>query len=97
MHKNTTKCNETLSKWCKNKHEASKIIDTFETYHRAAALGSTRHFEISLAAICPSCSSLDKISSSKLQGSQLPPDVSGIADFVFVDLAEVPVASDVVA
>jgi hypothetical protein len=21
-----------LSKWCKNKHEASKIIDTFETY-----------------------------------------------------------------
>jgi hypothetical protein len=32
MHKNTTKCNETLSKWCKNKHGASKIIDTFETY-----------------------------------------------------------------
>jgi hypothetical protein len=27
------KCNETLSKWCKNKHGASKIIDTFETYH----------------------------------------------------------------
>jgi hypothetical protein len=32
MHKNDTKCNETLSKWCKNKHGASKIIDTFETY-----------------------------------------------------------------
>jgi hypothetical protein len=32
MHKNTMKCNETLSKWCKNKHGASKIIDTFETY-----------------------------------------------------------------
>jgi hypothetical protein len=32
MHKNTTKCNETLSKWCKNKHGASKIIDTLETY-----------------------------------------------------------------
>jgi hypothetical protein len=32
MHKNTTKCNETLSKWCKNKHGASKIIDTFEMY-----------------------------------------------------------------
>jgi hypothetical protein len=32
MHKNTTKCNKTLSKWCKNKHGASKIIDTFETY-----------------------------------------------------------------
>jgi hypothetical protein len=35
MHKNATKCNETLSKWCKNKHGASKIIDIFETYHRA--------------------------------------------------------------
>jgi hypothetical protein len=33
MHKNATKCKETLSKWCKNKHGASKIIDTFETYH----------------------------------------------------------------
>jgi hypothetical protein len=33
MHKNATKCNETLSKWCKNKHGASKIIDTLETYH----------------------------------------------------------------
>jgi hypothetical protein len=32
MHKNATKCNETLSKWCKNKHGASKIMDTFETY-----------------------------------------------------------------
>jgi hypothetical protein len=35
MHKNATKCNKTLSKWCKNKHEASKIIDTFETYQGA--------------------------------------------------------------
>jgi hypothetical protein len=34
MHKNTTKCNETVSKWCENKHGASKIIDTFETYQR---------------------------------------------------------------
>jgi hypothetical protein len=32
MHKNATKCNKILSKWCKNKHGASKIIDTFETY-----------------------------------------------------------------
>ena len=32
MHKNATKCNETLSKWCRNKHGASKIIDTLETY-----------------------------------------------------------------
>jgi hypothetical protein len=36
MHKNATKCNETLSKWCKNKHGASKIINTFGTYHGAA-------------------------------------------------------------
>jgi hypothetical protein len=35
MHKNATKCNETLRKWCKNKHGASKIIDTFETYQKA--------------------------------------------------------------
>jgi hypothetical protein len=34
MHKNSMKCNKTLSKWCKNKHGASKIIDTFETYQR---------------------------------------------------------------
>jgi hypothetical protein len=34
MHKNATKCNETIGKWCKNKHGASKIIDTFETYQR---------------------------------------------------------------
>jgi hypothetical protein len=32
MHKSATKCNETVGKWCKNKHGASKIIDTFETY-----------------------------------------------------------------
>jgi hypothetical protein len=28
------KCNKTLGKWCKNKHGASKIIDTLETYQR---------------------------------------------------------------
>jgi hypothetical protein len=33
MHKSATKYNETLGKWCKNKHGASKIIDTFEAYH----------------------------------------------------------------
>jgi hypothetical protein len=32
MHKNATKCNKTLSKWCKSKHGASKKLDTFETY-----------------------------------------------------------------
>jgi hypothetical protein len=34
MHKSATKCNKTSGKWCKNKHGASKIIDTLETYHR---------------------------------------------------------------
>jgi hypothetical protein len=33
MHKSAMKYNKTLSKWCKNKHGASKIIDTLETYH----------------------------------------------------------------
>jgi hypothetical protein len=32
------KCNKTLSKWCKNKHRASKIIDTFETYQEATTI-----------------------------------------------------------
>jgi hypothetical protein len=32
MYKNAMKCNKTQRKWCINKHGASKIIDTFETY-----------------------------------------------------------------
>jgi hypothetical protein len=39
MHKNATKCNKTLSKWCKNKHEASKIMETLETYQRQIQYG----------------------------------------------------------
>jgi hypothetical protein len=35
MHKSATKRNETLGKWCKNKHGASKIIDTLEMYQLA--------------------------------------------------------------
>jgi hypothetical protein len=35
MHKSATKCNETVGKWYKNKHGASKIIDTLETYQQA--------------------------------------------------------------
>jgi hypothetical protein len=38
MHKNVTKCNKILSKWCKNKHGASKIMDTLETYQPLAAI-----------------------------------------------------------
>jgi hypothetical protein len=49
MHKSATKCNETLSKWCKNKHGASKIIDTFETYQALA--GSTNHLFSDIPAL----------------------------------------------
>jgi hypothetical protein len=38
MHKSATKCNETIGKWCKNKHGASKIIDTLETYQGCALM-----------------------------------------------------------
>jgi hypothetical protein len=38
MHKNATKCNETLNKWCKNKHGALKIMDTLETYQSSIAV-----------------------------------------------------------
>jgi hypothetical protein len=39
MHKSATKCNEILGKWCKNKHGASKIMDTLETYQGASLSG----------------------------------------------------------
>jgi hypothetical protein len=38
MYKSATKCNETIGKWYKNKHGASKIIDTFETYQWVEAI-----------------------------------------------------------
>jgi hypothetical protein len=38
MHKNARSVNKTESKWCINKHGASKIIDTFETYHEETNL-----------------------------------------------------------
>jgi hypothetical protein len=62
-----------------------------------AAPGSTRHLEISLAALRPSSSKEDRFPSSRLPGSQLPPEVSGIADSVSDDLAELSVASDATA
>jgi hypothetical protein len=46
MHKNAMKCNKTESKWCINKHGASKIIDTFETYQTAAGIASGRLFAV---------------------------------------------------
>jgi hypothetical protein len=44
MHKSATKCNETLGKWCKNKHGASKIMDTLEMYHRRGRPGAAHSF-----------------------------------------------------
>jgi hypothetical protein len=62
MHKNATKCNKILSKWCKNKHEASKIIDTFETYQGTPMIHSSTYHILSVLCIsmfhflCYSCS-----------------------------------------
>jgi hypothetical protein len=47
MHNNATKCNETLSKCCKNKHGASKIIDTLEMYQ-----GGVMSYKFSLDNFC---------------------------------------------
>jgi hypothetical protein len=43
MHKNAMKCKKTQSKWCINKHGASKIIDTFETYQWHRPQAKSRH------------------------------------------------------
>jgi hypothetical protein len=42
MHKNAMKCNKTQRKWFINKHGASKIIDTFETYQASPSLTPAR-------------------------------------------------------
>jgi hypothetical protein len=49
MHKSATKCNETICKWCKNKHGASKIIDTLETYQQAAIAEASERLAIAKA------------------------------------------------
>jgi hypothetical protein len=51
MYKNATKCNETIGKWCKTKHGASKIIDTFETYHGAAGGDLRQGMAVGLAVM----------------------------------------------
>jgi hypothetical protein len=56
MHKSATKCNETIGNWCKNKHGASKIIDTFETYQVVpAATEQRREGEGDLRPDCRVC------------------------------------------
>jgi hypothetical protein len=56
MHKNATKCNKTQSKWYINKHGASKITDTLETYH--SSIGHCwEHRRLPLAALPPAARS----------------------------------------
>jgi hypothetical protein len=43
MHKNATKYNKTQDKWCINRHGASKIIDTFETYQEFSRIFTVQH------------------------------------------------------
>jgi hypothetical protein len=38
---------KTQSKWCINKHGASKIIDTFETYHMSSGQSPHNKFGLS--------------------------------------------------
>jgi hypothetical protein len=57
MHKSATKCNETLGKWCKNKHRASKIMDTLETYQCSRAYALFTLHTLLNAIIC--CSQLN--------------------------------------
>jgi hypothetical protein len=52
MHKNATKCNNTQSKWCINKHGASKIIDTFETYQATRMLEERALCRSSSSGLC---------------------------------------------
>jgi hypothetical protein len=62
MHKSATKCNETLGKWCKNKHGASKIIDTLETYH------PPHHDTRACAVVCGMCLGVEPFFLSRMTG-----------------------------
>jgi hypothetical protein len=66
MHKSATKCNETIGKWCKNKHGASKIIDTFETYQwslciRMKEFVVTANVDVLFVFFCDTCNIRDLI------------------------------------
>jgi hypothetical protein len=59
MHKNAMKCNKTQSKWCINKHGASKIIDTFETYqYPVGVLDDTCMLTMTRTCLGPKSSSM---------------------------------------
>jgi hypothetical protein len=66
MHKSATKCNETLSKWCKNNHGASKIMDTLETYH--VALSKKPELGGAVISICVESQYLEFSMATSVQG-----------------------------
>jgi hypothetical protein len=66
MHKSATKCNETLGKWCKNKHGASKIIDTLETYQPSSSDVSKK---LGRAAALPKWSVMAELEGAGLAGA----------------------------
>jgi hypothetical protein len=72
MHKSATKCNETLGKWCKNKHGASKIIDTFWTYQAPQA---ESHWRTDFKALVPAHNSTEivMLKSHMERGLNMPP------------------------
>jgi hypothetical protein len=61
MHKSATKCNETIGKWCKNKHGASKIIDTLDTY-QTSSLNSPKELGFGWGS-----ERLEKMASSRME------------------------------
>jgi hypothetical protein len=67
MHKNATKCNETLSKWCKNKHGASKIMDTLETYHMFIGLYPKKKDEMHVGNVRKLVEAFDTLEDPVLQ------------------------------
>jgi hypothetical protein len=68
MHKSATKCNETIGKWCKNKHGTSKIIDTLETYQARMLREAYSITKISLIL----CISITLLGSTKLDLNLFP-------------------------
>jgi hypothetical protein len=70
MHKNAPKCNKTQSKWCINKHGASKIIDTFETYQlRDSKKGKVREHDLEISRR----TKWDEVGHQEINGMQMRP------------------------
>jgi hypothetical protein len=93
MHKSATKCNKTIGKWCKNKHGASKIIDTFETYQppdgknlntRSVFQNTSR----SAAAVDPKIGRVQKLFPAPCRRGESPPEVFFITMLAFGAMSE---------